>query len=249
MLHDIKIGDKVSLVGEVDKRSLDGMHGTVSEICHMSVRTNMCESGKSEVHSYFGECYYIKEINWYVSRYNILGESFKRKRKIVDIKLDPFGEEDWWEEELNELNEYRELNFKVGDMVSLIGEVDKRSLDGLNGIIIMALDTLRVISYQRRRSTSMWGVFSCIRKYISELDTFLFTLKACKLTCLTVTFNYLITLWCLADVFVYHFVLTVLILISCARSHVRDFLRDVSRSSIKVSISIKTNPLGYLITV
>jgi len=99
---NFRIGDKVILMGKVDNRNIDGV-GTIGDINnHDSVYTNMRNGKIVDLYKCDGPIYYIKEIEWWVSKHNIDNKNIK---KIERPDIDPYGEEDWGYEEINNSND------------------------------------------------------------------------------------------------------------------------------------------------
>jgi len=100
------IGDVVKLGGEVDSYKLENITGTIHRIIERCGGIHI----NSDIHGnikgfYTGLAYFIKEIDWWVSPYNIIGPKTDIKRKH-NLEDDPWGEENWGWEEIKESDNF-----------------------------------------------------------------------------------------------------------------------------------------------
>jgi hypothetical protein len=107
-----KIGDEVTVNGSVDDRDFVDQQGTISDICVTTIRTDMKENGKCPPYYYKGQCYLIKELDWWVSPFNL---STLKEFKQIDPLKDPYGEEQWdlEEDEITEAISSRSMDVLV----------------------------------------------------------------------------------------------------------------------------------------
>lgn len=122
------IGDEVSINGTVDGREFREHQGTVSDICRTSINADRNENGKCDPYIYRGQCYYIREFDWWVSPFNL--SPAKEIKKIIDPVVDPYGEEQWGDMEVEE-----EITEAVKGMETLLGLENKGAFTSIVDIL------------------------------------------------------------------------------------------------------------------